>query len=176
MPSPAPSPNNDVYPDFLPSPAAPQQPFPNIFDTVPPVPALPPTDPFATACDQNWETTKSLYEDNLLYNWKSPDCYTFYLKRSCYCTAMNYDPIRVVVQNGTVVEPVNASFIIPTMEELFNTIYTECIADCPDSGSELCVVEYGPLGNVAYFYYDVSFMLADEEQGYNITDFDVCSS
>jgi Family of unknown function (DUF6174) len=110
-----------------------------------------------------------------LAKWGSPDCYVFTIQRSCFCPDVVRNATEVQVVNGTIVSPSNYEelFLVP-MDELFDQVNDLCVKNCPDRGAARCDVSYGPDGNLASAYIDRSFMIADEEIIYTITDYRTC--
>lgn len=123
-------------------------------------------------CDPNWKDIKEDYDYIRTNVWQSPDCYDFSLVRLCECE--DTGPFRVQVRNGKVVQPNDTSFPLPTMEEIFQKIASECVVGCPSRGAVECMVEYGSHGQVEELLIDRSRLAIDEETSYTIKDFQIC--
>ena len=98
--------------------------------------------------------------------------YEFTLQISCFCTREYTLPKRIVVENnqvisvdGTPYEELNDSSF-RTIDGFFNYI-RETRKRYPEEEN----ITYDPkLGYPTYIYFDISYMIADEEIGYTISD------
>jgi hypothetical protein len=100
------------------------------------------------------------------------------VERVCRCP--DRGPTQIIVVNDTVISPQSGDMIqpMPTMNELYEIIYSDCIENCPSSGAAECLVEYAPTREdgayITYFSRDRSFLAVDEEIEYIITNVTFC--
>jgi len=111
-----------------------------------------------------------------LWNEKKVVNYSFSFKRVCFCPLEYVGPHQVVVQNGKVVTvngaPYNAAErygMIPTIAELFQIIKTN-VDKNPYQKTLNFNSNYGYPTNV---FFDFSQQMADDEIGYEVTNFKV---
>ena len=98
--------------------------------------------------------------------------YEFTLQISCFCTREYTLPKRIVVENNQVIsvdgipyeELKDSSF--RTIDGFFNYI-RETRARNPEEEN---ITYDSKLGYPTYIYFDISYMIADEEIGYTISD------
>ncbi|MFZ9160837.1 MAG: DUF6174 domain-containing protein [Aquirufa sp.] len=111
-----------------------------------------------------------------LWNEKKIVNYSFSFKRVCFCPLEYVGPHQVVVQNGKVVtvngSPYNAAErygSIPTIPELLQIIKTNV-----DKNPYQKTLNFNPTyGYPTSVFFDFNQQMADEEIGYEITNFKV---
>ena len=111
-----------------------------------------------------------------LWNEKKVENYSFSFKRICFCPVEYVGPHQVVVQNGKVVTvnglPYNSSErygVIPTIPELLITIKSHI-----DKKPIRQTLNFNPTyGYPASVFFDFSEMMADDELGYEVTNFKI---
>lgn len=153
----------------------------SIFDHFSSPPTRPPRP--SEGCDPDWQTIESEWQEHRA-KWlatNKTDCYNMTLYRDCYCPPDVRGPHYVVVQNDSIVSPsdghATGARFVPTMNELFQFIYDECIDGCPDSGAVRCVAQYAEDEDgsyVNYTYRDRSRYIADEELGFLVFNLTFC--
>jgi hypothetical protein len=155
------------------------EPAPPVVTTPPqetPEPLPPPDYPPDESCDPNWQTLQQQWQQAYsVWNKQDKSCYTMTLIRNCFCPPDWRGPHNVRVENGVVVVPLD--YYIPTMDEIFDTIYNRCIAGCPDDGAVQCEATFAAAQFGAYvtqMYYDQSRFIADEELGYVVSNLTFC--
>ena len=112
-----------------------------------------------------------------LWNEKKIENYSFSFKRICFCTLEYVGPNQVVVQNGKVVTVNGAAYnssnnrygVIPTIPELLLTIKSH-IDKKPIRQTLNFNPSYGYPTNV---FFDFSEQMADDEIGYEVTNFKI---
>jgi hypothetical protein len=112
-----------------------------------------------------------------LWNEKKIENYSFSFKRICFCTVEYVGPNQVVVQNGKVVTVNGAAYnssnnqygVIPTIPELLLTIKSH-IDKKPIRQTLNFNPSYGYPTNV---FFDFSEQMADDEIGYEVTNFKI---
>jgi len=115
----------------------------------------------------------TLDKQQQLWESKGIDSYSFTQRISCFCTQEYTQPKEVVVQSGVIVSVAGVTYdadihqSILTVDARFDYIRKSLERD-PEAFS----VEYDSTsGFPTSFYFDFSFMIADEEIGYTFTDF-----
>ena len=111
-----------------------------------------------------------------LWNEKKVENYSFSFKRICFCPVEYVGPHQVVVQNGKVVTvnglPYNSSErygVIPTIPELLITIKSHI-----DKKPIRQTLNFNPTyGYPTSVFFDFSEMMADDELGYEVTNFKI---
>ncbi len=111
-----------------------------------------------------------------LWNEKKIENYSFSFKRICFCPVEYVGPHQVVVQNGKVVTvnglPYNSSErygVIPTIPELLITIKSHI-----DKKPIRQTLNFNPTyGYPTSVFFDFSEMMADDEIGYEVTNFKI---
>jgi hypothetical protein len=111
-----------------------------------------------------------------LWNEKKVENYSFSFKRICFCPVEYVGPHQVVVQNGKVVTvnglPYNSSErygVIPTIPELLITIKSHI-----DKKPIRQTLNFNPTyGYPTSVFFDFSEMMADDEIGYEVTNFKI---
>jgi len=111
-----------------------------------------------------------------LWNENKIENYSYSFKRVCFCPLEYVGPHQVVVQNGKVVTvngvPYNAAErygSIPTIPELLQIIKTNV-----DKNPYKKTLNFNPTyGYPANVFFDFSQQMADEEIGYEITNFKI---
>jgi hypothetical protein len=111
-----------------------------------------------------------------LWNEKKLENYSFSFKRICFCPVEYVGPHQVVVQNGKVVTvnglPYNSSErygVIPTIPELLITIKSHI-----DKKPIRQTLNFNPTyGYPTSVFFDFSEMMADDEIGYEVTNFKI---
>jgi hypothetical protein len=111
-----------------------------------------------------------------LWNEKKIENYSYSFKRVCFCPLEYVGPHQVVVQNGKVVTvngaPYNAAErygSIPTIPELLQIIKTNV-----DKNPYKKTLNFNPTyGYPTNVFFDFSQQMADEEIGYEITNFKI---
>jgi len=111
-----------------------------------------------------------------LWNEKKIENYSFSFKRICFCPLEYVGPQQVVVQNGKVVTVNGAAYnssqrygVIPTIPELLLTIKSH-IDKNPVKKTLNFNATYGYPTSV---FFDFSELMADDELGYEVTNFKV---
>lgn len=119
-------------------------------------------------------------EGRALWESQGIEHYRFTLSRSCFCLARG--PVVIEVRNGKVVSIVDAETggsevdgfavseifgDVDTIEELFGRI------DAAEGAAVLQVSYDATFGYPAEIYIDQSELMADEEIGYTVSDFEV---
>lgn len=102
-----------------------------------------------------------------------PDAYRMTLQRSCFCPPDWRGPFRVTVRDGAVVEatyegePIDVERVI-TAEALISLL-----RDAYTEGAERVDAAYDPeFGYPTQLYIDYSAQIADEEVGYEVSQFE----
>jgi hypothetical protein len=111
-----------------------------------------------------------------LWNEKKVENYSFSFKRICFCPVEYVGPQQVVVQNGKVVTVNGAAYIsslrygvIPTIPELLLTIKSHI-----DKKPIRQTLNFNPTyGYPTSVFFDFSEMMADDELGYEVTNFKI---
>jgi hypothetical protein len=111
-----------------------------------------------------------------LWNEKKVVNYSFSFKRVCFCPLEYVGPHQVVVQNGKVVSvngaPYNAAErygVIPTIPELLLTIKTHI-----DKNPVKKILNFDQkYGYPTSVFFDFSELMADDELGYEVTNFKI---
>lgn len=112
-----------------------------------------------------------------LWDSKNMADYNFTLERHCFCPQDRRGPVMIHVRDGIVFSVVyadtglaaNPDFFADadTLDDLFGKV-----RDAYVNKAERIDVTYDPdFGYPATIYIDVSTQIADEEQGYTVTDF-----
>jgi hypothetical protein len=128
-----------------------------------------------TECDANSEQTRADYVANVEQTWEDPSCYTFKITRDSFGPPESRGPFLVKVKNGKVVNNnPNLPYDFPTMNELMDQVYQNCVATCPDSGAAKCDIVYGPGGSLKLVDIDLAEEVLDEEIRYTIGGFRKC--
>jgi Family of unknown function (DUF6174) len=129
-------------------------------------------------CDSNWNKTAQEYRQ-AVEKWGNPSCYTYTIKRICFCPETITARVNIKVVNGTIVEPKNKvvdELWLSTMAELFDQVNKLCVKNCPAKGAAHCEITYGGAGNLRFVYIDESERIADEEVMYTITKYRTCKN
>ena len=115
----------------------------------------------------------TLDKQQQLWESKGIDSYSFTQRISCFCPQEYTQPKEVVVRDGLVVSVAGATYdadldqSILTVDARFDYIRKSL-----ERNPEASRVTYDPIhGFPTNFYFDFSFMIADEEIGYTFTDF-----
>ncbi|MHA8094553.1 DUF6174 domain-containing protein [Aquirufa lenticrescens] len=112
-----------------------------------------------------------------LWNEKKVENYSFSFKRICFCPVEYVGPHQVVVQNGKVVTVNGAAYnssnnrygVIPTIPELLITIKSHI-----DKKPIRQTLNFNPTyGYPTSVFFDFSEMMADDELGYEVTNFKI---
>jgi len=111
-----------------------------------------------------------------LWNEKKVENYSFSFKRICFCPVEYVGPQQVVVQNGKVVTVNGAAYnsslrygVIPTIPELLLTIKSHI-----DKKPIRQTLNFNPTyGYPTSVFFDFSEMMADDELGYEVTNFKI---
>ena len=112
-----------------------------------------------------------------LWNEKKIENYSFSFKRICFCTVEYVGPNQVVVQNGKVVTVNGAAYnssnnrygVIPTIPELLLTIKSHI-----DKKPIKQILNFNPTyGYPTSVFFDFSEQMADDEIGYEVTNFKI---
>jgi hypothetical protein len=111
-----------------------------------------------------------------LWNDKKIANYSFSFKRICFCPVEYVGPHQVVVQNGKVVTVNGAAYnsslrygVIPTIPELLLTIKSHL-----DKNPAKKTLNFNPTyGYPTSVFFDFSEMMADDEIGYEVTNFKI---
>lgn len=112
-----------------------------------------------------------------LWNEKKIENYSFSFKRICFCTLEYVGPNQVVVQNGKVVTVNGAAYnssnnrygVIPTIPELLLTIKSHI-----DKKPIKQILNFNPTyGYPSSVFFDFSEQMADDEIGYEVTNFKI---
>lgn len=109
-----------------------------------------------------------------LWNDKKIENYSFSFKRICFCPLEYVGPQQVVVQNGKVVTVNGAAYnsslrygVIPTIPELLLTIKSHL-----DKNPVKKTLNFNQTyGYPTSVFFDFSEMMADDELGYEVTNF-----
>ncbi len=111
-----------------------------------------------------------------LWNEKKIVNYSFSFKRVCFCPLEYVGPNQVVVQNGKVATVNGQAYnsaerygVIPTISELLEIIKTNI-----DRKPVKSILNFNPTyGYPTNVFFDFSEMIADEEIGYEVTNFKI---
>lgn len=98
--------------------------------------------------------------------------YEFTLQISCFCIREYTLPKRIVVENNQVIS-VDSISCEELNDSSFRTIdgFFNYIRETRERNPEEENITYDPkLGYPTYIYFDISYMIADEEIGYTISD------
>lgn len=152
-----------------------------------------PMDDFFTntsGCDPDWQSNEQLWTARH-QQWQDASalnnhCYNMTLYRSCFCPPEWRGPWQVAIRDDVVVDVKpfnenNSAFVydlVKTMNQLFDTVYSECFENCPNSGADFCNIQYANQTDASYIismYIDISKMIADEEIGYSVSNFTFCA-
>ena len=98
--------------------------------------------------------------------------YEFTLQISCFCIREYTLPKRIVVENNQVISVDGISYE-QLNDSSFRTIdgFFHYIRETRERNPEEENITYDPkLGYPTYIYFDISYMIADEEIGYTISD------
>lgn len=104
------------------------------------------------------------------------DSYVFAVQRMCFCTIESLGPVRVRVENGTVVERVqvdSSAPVSPTYAELFPTVQGlfDLIRSAHEQNAHEVRVTYDPaLGVPMDVWIDYIEFAADDELGMRVTE------
>jgi hypothetical protein len=111
-----------------------------------------------------------------LWNEKKIENYSFSFKRVCYCTLEYVGPNQIVVKNGKISTVNGAPY---NKEERYGVMYTipellQVIKANIDRKPVKQTLNFNPTyGYPTSVFFDFSEMIADEEIGYEITNFKV---
>jgi hypothetical protein len=111
-----------------------------------------------------------------LWNEKKIENYSFSFKRVCYCTLEYVGPNQIVVKNGKIFTVNGAPY---NKEERYGVMYTipellQVIKANIDRKPVKQTLNFNPTyGYPTSVFFDFSEMIADEEIGYEITNFKV---
>ena len=115
----------------------------------------------------------TLDKQQQLWESKGIDSYSFTQRISCFCSEEYREPKEVVVRDGVIVSVAGVAYdtdihqSILAVDARFDYI-RKSLAREP----EMFSVEYDTVyGFPSRFYFDFSFMIADEEIDYTFTDF-----
>ena len=111
-----------------------------------------------------------------LWNEKKVENYSFSFKRICFCPVEYVGPQQVVVQNRKVVTVNGAAYnsslrygVIPTIPELLLTIKSHL-----DKNPVKKTLNFNQTyGYPTSVFFDFSEMMADDELGYEVTNFKI---
>ena len=111
-----------------------------------------------------------------LWNEKKIVNYSFSFKRVCFCPLEYVGPNQVVVQNGKVATVNGQAYnsaerygVIPTISELLEIIKANI-----DRKPVKSILNFNPTyGYPTNVFFDFSEMIADEEIGYEVTNFKI---
>ena len=120
------------------------------------------------------ETDLSTLDKQLqLWESKGIDSYSFTQRISCFCTQEYTQPKEVVVRDGVIVSVSGVAYD-SELQQSFLTVAArfDYIRKSLAREPEMFSVEYDAVyGFPSRFYFDFSFMIADEEVDYTFTDF-----
>jgi hypothetical protein len=111
-----------------------------------------------------------------LWNEKKIENYSFSFKRVCYCTIEYVGPNQIVVKNGKISTVNGAPY---NKEERYGVLYTipellKVIKEQIDRKPVKQILNFNPTyGYPTSVFFDFSEMIADEEIGYEITNFKI---
>ena len=107
--------------------------------------------------------------------WESNgiDSYTFTQSISCFCTEEYREPKEVVVRDGVIVSVAGVAYDADLQQSILTVAASfDYIRKSLAREPEMFSVEYDAVyGFPSRFYFDFSFMIADEEVDYTFTDF-----
>ena len=107
--------------------------------------------------------------------WESNgiDSYTFTQSISCFCTEEYREPKEVVVRDGGIVSVAGVAYDADFQQTILSVAARfDYIRKSLAREPEMFSVEYDAVyGFPSRFYFDFSFMIADEEIDYTFTDF-----
>ena len=116
-------------------------------------------------------------KNNTLWISKRMTNYNFTLQRQCFCPEDRRGPVRIQVRDRVATSVVYTASGSPANAEFFTDIDTVDkifikISEAYKGKAEKIIVTYDRVfGYPLTSYIDVSTKIADEEQGYTITDF-----
>ncbi len=115
----------------------------------------------------------TLDKQQQLWESKGIDSYSFTQRISCFCTQEYTQPKEVVVRDGLVVSVAGATYDADLDQSILTVdARIDYIRKSLERNPEASRVTYDPIhGFPTNFYFDFSFMIADEEIGYTFTDF-----
>ena len=107
--------------------------------------------------------------------WESNgiDSYTFTQSISCFCSEEYREPKEVVVRDGVIVSVAGVAYDADLQQSILTVAASfDYIRKSLAREPEMFSVEYDAVyGFPSRFYFDFSFMIADEEVDYTFTDF-----
>ena len=113
--------------------------------------------------------------DKQLQLWESNgiDSYIFTQSISCFCSEEYREPKEVVVRDGVIVSVAGVAYDTDIHQSILAVdARFDYIRKSLERDPEAFSVEYDSTsGFPTSFYFDFSFMIADEEIGYTFTDF-----
>lgn len=118
-------------------------------------------------------------KNNTLWISKRVTAYNFTLQRQCFCPEDRRGPVRIQVSDRVATSVVYTTSGLPANPEFFADIDTVDkifikISEAYKGKAERVDVTFDRIfGYPSTVYIDVSSKIADEEQGYTITDFQV---
>jgi hypothetical protein len=118
-----------------------------------------------------WETTANAFE-TAKADWNDPDCYSFDFVFLGYTVGVPLTVTRQVL-NGAALNAKEGERI-QTMDDVWNLIEAQCVANCPTSGAHQCTTKYTTTTAGTYPSYlsiDISEFVKDEEPIYRIENF-----
>ena len=115
----------------------------------------------------------TLDKQQQLWESKGIDSYSFTQRISCFCTQEYTQPKEVVVQSGVIVSVAGVTYDADIHQSILTVdARFDYIRKSLERNPEASTVAYDPIhGFPTNFYFDFSFMIADEEIGYTFTDF-----
>lgn len=129
----------------------------------------------AAACGDT-PTNPELEANRQQFSESMNDSYRFTWRKSCECSAESTAPIRITVQQGTILSAVSVETSLPVSSDTLQTLATidgvfETIEDAYIKGAASVHVTYDPaLGFPASLGIDYSLDIADDEFSLQITD------
>jgi hypothetical protein len=100
------------------------------------------------------------------------------MQRTCNCRGEYVETQDVLVINNTIIEPDNeVGLTMKTMDELFDTIWADCLATCPEKGPADCTVVFSnqTVGSyISELFIDHDEQVADEETWYTVYNLTFC--
>ena len=120
------------------------------------------------------ETDLSTLDKQLqLWESKGIDSYSFTQRISCFCTQEYTQPKEVVVRDGVIVSVAGVAYDAELQQSILTVAARfDYIRKSLAREPEMFSLEYDAVyGFPSRFYFDFSFMIADEEVDYTFTDF-----
>ena len=129
-------------------------------------------------CDSNWKQTTLEWRQSWSHWREQSSCYTMTLQQNCVNNPALQGAFQVQVIDDVVVAMPKDVFI-PTIDELFITIYKECIDGCPSHGAQYCRVSYASTDEGSYVKnLDLRYRTKSgrDECSYRVSHIDFCES